>query len=94
TMLPWIKMWEEELNFKMLTPAERDRGLEFKYSVKGLLRADVSTRANFYQTMTNVRAITPNEIRDLEDMNPAEWGSEPLMSRNFYAPGELDATVD
>lgn len=88
TMLPWFKQWEEELDAKLLTDDELDRGIKHKFSVKGLLRADVKTRGEFYQTLTNVKAITPNEIRDLEDMNPQDWGNQPLHSKNFFHPEE------
>jgi len=86
TMLPWLKQWEEELDSKLLKDKDHEEGVRHKFDVKELLRADVKTRGEWYQYMTNVRAITPNEIRRSEDLNPQSWGEEPLYNKNFLTP--------
>lgn len=86
TMLPWLKQWEEELDSKLLKDKDLEQGVRHKFDVKELLRADVKTRGEWYQYMTNVRAITPNEIRRSEDLNPKSWGEEPLYNKNFLTP--------
>lgn len=86
TMLPWLRQWEEELNAKLLKEDEKEAGITHKFDVRDMLRADVKTRGEWYQYMTNVRAITPNEIRKNEDMNPEPWGEEPLYNKNFVTP--------
>ena len=45
-----------------------------KFSVEGILRGDSTTRAAFYKTMHEVKALSSEEIRDLEDYGPAKEG--------------------
>jgi HK97 family phage portal protein len=73
TLLPWLERWEQELNRKLIRPLER--GIQyFEHSVEGRLRGDAAARGAFYQAMSNVGAITPNEIRrreNLKSLGPA-----------------------
>jgi HK97 family phage portal protein len=41
-----------------------------KLNTNALLRMDPQTRAAYYKAMTDARALTPDEIRHLEDMQP------------------------
>jgi len=50
-----------------------------------LYRGDVMARAEFYTKLYNIRAIAPNEIRNLEGFNPYEGGDKfgmPLASNS------------
>ena len=78
TLLPWLTRWEQELNRKLFL--ERERGQFFvKFSVAGLLRADVAARGTYYQTMITNGIMTPNEVRGLEDLNAIEGGDELMI---------------
>lgn len=68
TIKPWVDAWEQELNHKCFTDAERAEGLYLKFNLNGLLRGDSQQRSHFYSTLFNLAAISPNEIRALEDM--------------------------
>lgn len=70
SLMPWLKMWEEQLELHLLTEAELDAGLEIKHNVNGLLRGDHKSRGEFYQLLWNLGVLSINEIRALEDMNP------------------------
>lgn len=70
TLGPWLKRWQEELGRKLLTEAERRAGFYIKFNINALLQGDSAARAAFYAALYNVRAISPNEIRAKEDMNP------------------------
>jgi len=65
----WSTRWEQEGARKLLAPNEIDR-LYFKFDFRELLRGDHNARANFYRTQVNIGAMTPNEVRAAEDMNP------------------------
>jgi HK97 family phage portal protein len=39
-----------------------------KFNLNGLLRGDVKTRGEFYQIMTAIKAMRPEEVRALEDL--------------------------
>ena len=51
TMLFIIKQYEEELNFKLLTPDEQDDGMYFKFNEKVLFRTDSKTQIRYMDDM-------------------------------------------
>lgn len=77
TMAPWYRMLEESAYVNLLTEKERriDK-LYFAFNDNALLRADTEGRSNYYHKLFNIGAITPNEIRALEDMPPMEGGDK------------------
>lgn len=70
TLTPWIVQWEQELNWKLFTEEERRDGLFVKFALQALLRGDMASRAGFYKTLREISALSPNEIRELEDLDP------------------------
>jgi len=76
TIQPWITQWEQEMNFKLFTAAERKAGLFVKFNVNALLRGDMAARAAYYTAMFNIGSMNPNEIREKEDMNKYEGGEQ------------------
>lgn len=86
SLMPWIKRIEEELTRKLFYESEKaDYFVEV--NVDGLLRGDVASRGEFYRQMWNISAITPNEIRAFENLNPMEGGD------NLFAPVNM-TTLD
>lgn len=67
SLQPTLVRREKTFWHKLLTPAERKLGLEPKYSVEGLLRADVKTRQAFYASGLQNGYLSQNEVRDMED---------------------------
>ena len=57
--------------------------LYYKHSVEGLLRGDNASRASFYQTMWNIGAMSVNEIREKEDLDPVAGGDEHFVPMNM-----------
>ena len=47
--------------------------------MEGLLRGDSAARAAFYQTMTQIGAMTINEVRQRENLPGVEGGDTPRM---------------
>ena len=80
-LLPRIKRLETAFN--TLLP----EGVYLKFNVDGLLRADPSERAALCTAMIQHKALTPNEWRALEDLNPLPGGDEPLESVQFTPKG-------
>jgi HK97 family phage portal protein len=68
TIAPWVDAWEQEMNWKLFTPAEREQGLYVKHNLNALLRGDMAARAAFYTAMMGV-GMTINTILGLEDMD-------------------------
>jgi HK97 family phage portal protein len=74
-----IKRIEQALEKQLLTKAERDAGVTIEFNLEGLLRGDSAGRSAFYQTMTQLGAMTINEVRALENMPPVPGGNVPRM---------------
>jgi hypothetical protein len=55
-----------------------------KLDNRGLLRGDTAARSSLYQTLWNMGAITPNEIRDREDLPLLE---DPAANETFVQLG-------
>ena len=74
SILPWLVRLEQNFNMQLLTESDREysgRGrLYWKHNVEGLLRADAAARGTYYKEMWNTGAMTQNQIRALEDMDP------------------------
>lgn len=85
TLLYIIKQYEEELTYKLLTPAEIDQGLHFKFNVAVILRADLRTQIETLSTAVNSFIYTPNEARALLDLESKE-GGDALLGNGASIP--------
>jgi HK97 family phage portal protein len=70
TLLPWARRFEQAIDRSILSTYGDD--VYAKLDNRGLLRGDAAARAALFQALFQVSAITPNEIRALEDMPPLE----------------------
>lgn len=68
SVTPWAKRFEEEADFKLFGPQNR-QGFYTKVFMQALLRGDNASRLAFYKGMFEIGALTINEIRALEDIN-------------------------
>ncbi|NJC24792.1 phage portal protein [Neolewinella antarctica] len=79
TLRVYVKILEKEFNTKLFS--RKDQGKMFvRINLDGLLRGDTNARADLYLKLFQTRAINPNEIRALENMNPYEGGEKFGMS--------------
>ena len=67
TLMPWLVRWEEELEAKIFLG---DPDYFAEHLMAGLVRGDMAARQAFYTAMFNIGVLSPNEIRELENMNP------------------------
>ncbi len=79
TLGPRIRRIEQALTKQLLNPKDRAEGVTIEFSLEGLLRGDSAGRAAYYQTMTAIGAMTINEIRKLENLEPVAGGDVPRM---------------
>lgn len=77
TIQPWLVRWEQELNRKLFTEAQREAGYFVKFNHNALLRGDMAARSQFYESGIRSRWLLPNEVREKEDLNRIEGGDEP-----------------
>ncbi len=66
---PWLVSLEQDYNLQLFTEAER-RQYFTKHNVNGLLRGDIKSRFDAYHQAIQDGWMEPDEIRELEDMNP------------------------
>lgn len=96
TMTPIVQQWVEQLNYKLLTPAERKAGYAFRFDMEAYLRADSNAMANIRQSQIRCGLRTVNEIRAHDYLPPVEGGDVPFVSKDL-APVTLVAaggTID
>ncbi len=72
-LAPLAKRFESAVAVQLLSDAERAEYYA-KFNLNSLMRGDPKTRAEYYRILVNIGAITPNEIRALEELDPK--GSE------------------
>jgi len=74
-----IKRIEQAVAKQLLSPADRAAGVSVRINMEALLRGDSASRSAFYQTMTQIGAMTINEVRGRENLPPVEGGEVPRM---------------
>lgn len=82
TIRPLVKAWEQELNRKLFRPSEQGQYF-VRFNLNALLRGDMKARSEFYRAMFNMRAMSPNEIRQYEGMNAYQGGDEYYLQINL-----------
>ena len=87
---PWFVSWEEELTAKILTEEEQmDDSHTVEFVRQALLRADLSTRGEYYSKAVGGPWLTRDEARGLENLNPLEGGS----GAGILAPLNMSGSV-
>ena len=81
TMLPHCINWEQEINMKLLKESEKSNTYS-KFSLDGVMRADLKTRYESYKTAINSGFKSINEVRQLEDDMPIEGGNKHFVQGN------------
>ena len=84
---PWIDMWQQSTEQQLLTRSQRVSHIA-KLNVNGLLRGNAAQRSAFYNAGITGTWLSPNEVRDKEDMNPRE-GGDAFINPNIN-PGKQD----
>ena len=87
TLMPWLVRFEQEFKRKIFA----DEPEYFaEHAVQGLLRGDQAARASFYKDLFGVGAISPNDIRELENMNSiGAQGDAYFVAANNFQPLEM-----
>lgn len=76
TLRPWLVKWEQAIH-KSLIIAKQTYFAEFL--VDGLLRGDIQSRYNAYQSGVNTGWLTRNEVREMENKNQLAGLDKPLV---------------
>lgn len=70
---PWMERWEQEC-FRKLLGASSQRNHFFRFDTNEFMRATAAERAQYYSIMRQINAMSPNEVRIAENMNPYDGG--------------------
>lgn len=87
TIMPWVKRWEEGIARDLIAPEDAD-SLYVKFNLGGFLRGDMTSRFNTYRIAIEDGIMSPNEVRELEDLNPREGGDVYLTPMNLRENGD------
>ena len=93
TILPWVRRFEHVFN-RDLIPEEEQGKVYVKFCVEGLMRGDLKSRYESYQMGINSGFLSPNEVREKEDMNPRDGGDIYLTPMNMTTNTDQDADAD
>lgn len=85
---PILVLFEQQFTRKLISKLER-RQQFIEHSIEGFLRADSAARSAFYTALFRVGALTRNEIRGYENLDPVEGGDETYLEGNNYVPARL-----
>jgi HK97 family phage portal protein len=79
----WCVRLEQAYDTQLLTTNERRQGIYFTHILEGLLRGSSKDRAEFYGKLFFIGAMTINEIREKENLNPVEGGDTHFVPVNM-----------
>lgn len=73
----------------LLTPKERKK-LYAKFATNALLRGDTEARKEYYNTGIQNGYLSPNDVRELEDMNPYDGGDIYMVNGNMIPVSKIE----
>jgi HK97 family phage portal protein len=71
SLMPWLRCIEQAINSQIVIAKDT---FFAEFSVQGFMRGDQAARAAFYQSGITAGWLTPNEARELENMNKKDGG--------------------
>jgi HK97 family phage portal protein len=83
TMSYRLRMYEDEINAKALTPKESMDGYFFKFNEKAILRTDSKTQMENLTAAVNNGIYTPNEARRNLDLPDDPAGNQLIVNGNY-----------
>ena len=94
TLDPWRDRLKSEIEFKLIPREELAQGIYLDINMKALMRGDTASRTAFYKELFYMGAISANDILELEDENPVEFGDRRFMQANLIPTDKVDAVMD
>ena len=92
TLDSWAKNLEEEIDAKLLSNYP---GRYSQFDLYDLFRGNMQSRAEYFKKMLEIGAMSPNEIRQKEGMNPYDGGERYFIpANNLYPQDRIDEHID
>jgi HK97 family phage portal protein len=90
SILPWLVRKEQSYRLQLLSDRQYlQEKLYFKHFVQAILRGSSKDRSEFYKAAIGFGWMTPNEVRELEDMDPHD---DPLAD-SLWMPANLQPLI-
>ena len=87
SLVPYLTRIEQRINVGLVKPSKQ--GIFYaKFNTGALLRGDMKSRFDAYATGINWGIYSPNECRELEELNPRDGGDIWLTPMNMTAKPE------
>ena len=90
TLDPWVVRWEMAMKKALLSSSEKNDYF-IKFNVDGLLRGDYKSRMEGYSIGIQNGFLSPNDVRELEDMNTIDNGDIYAMNGNMLKLEDVGA---
>lgn len=93
TLDAWARNLEVEADEKLLNGNHGGKRTEL--DLYAVFRGDMNTRSQYFQRMSQMAAISPNEIREREGMSTYDGGDRYYIASNNYTPVDRqDEVID
>ena len=79
TVTPWVNRMESAFQRGLFN---QEKEVNNQIDVKGMMRGDSSSRANYYASLFNMAAMSPNDVRRAEELPPIEQET----ADDYYIP--------
>lgn len=89
TVSATARMYRQELEFKLLTQRERDEGRTIEFNLMAMVETDHRTRLEGYRILSNIGAIAPNKVAQLEGLETYEGGDDHFIQTNLQSVEKL-----
>ena len=90
TLNCWLVKWEQAIKKSLFTKDEKKKYF-VKFNVSALMRGDFSSRMQGYATGIQNGFLSPNCVRELEDLNKIEHGDVFAMNGNMLKIEDIGA---
>lgn len=89
----WWVRWEQRIAARLLLPSEREAGLYAKHNANELLRGSPEKRAAYVREMFGIGALSQNDARELDDLNPIEGGDRYYVQSAMVPIDKIDEWI-
>lgn len=89
TLLFILKHYEEELNYKLLTRREINKGLKLEFNVHTILRGDIKSQADYLSKLVPNTVYTVNEARKYIGLNEIKNGDTLIANGSYVSLDNL-----
>lgn len=85
TISPIARMYRQELEFKLLTTKQRANGESIEFNLQAMIETDHKTRLEGYRTLSQIGAISPNKIAQIENLETDPAGDVRMVPMNMMS---------